>query len=232
MRAILFDLDGTLLDIDLESFLHRYFTELESAASALSPQGDGASILRAIKDATTAMMGKHDGLTNQETFYADLLERTGIDLEVHWDTFGRFYEKVFPTLGSDCRPAKGARQAVETALSHGLKVAIATNPIFPRVAVDERLSWAGLTDLGLEVVTSYETMYACKPHPEYFRQTAGMVGVAPADCLMVGDDRFLDMPAADTGMRTFYVGADPKAAADYRGDLNALHELIPRLAST
>jgi FMN phosphatase YigB (HAD superfamily) len=78
-------------------------------------------------------------------------------------------------------------------------------------------------------VTTYEHMEACKPDPAYFRQTARLLGVAPADCMMVGDDRSLDMPAADIGMATYYVGCDPDAVADYRGDLDALAELLPRL---
>ncbi len=40
------------------------------------------------------------------------------------------------------------------------------------------------------------------------------------------------MPAADIGMRTYYVGSDPKAVADYRGTLDELAELLPRLVST
>jgi FMN phosphatase YigB (HAD superfamily) len=118
---------------------------------------------------------------------------------------------------------------VTTALELGLAVGIATNPIFPRIAVEHRLSWAGLGDLEFGVVTAYEEMYACKPHPDYYRQTATMLGVSPTECLMVGDDRALDMPAADVGMRTFYVGDDPDAPADLRGDLEGLAELLPRL---
>lgn len=120
---------------------------------------------------------------------------------------------------------------METALSLGLRVAVATNPIFPKAAVEHRIAWAGLDDLDLSIVTSYETMRACKPLPEYFTQTAEMVGADPTECLLVGDDRFLDMPAADTGMRTFYVGPDPIAVADYRGDLVDLAELLPHLAT-
>lgn len=229
MNAVLFDLDGTLLDLDLDGFLRRYFHALERAATALRADIPGADMLEAIKSSTTVMMQPHPGQTNREAFYADFLSRTGVDLNDDWDVFDSFYRDVFPGLGTDCRPARGSREAVETALSAGLKVAIATNPIFPRIAVEHRLAWAGLADLGLPVVTTYEAMYACKPSPEYYRQTAEMLGVEPSACLMVGDDRYLDMPAADIGMRTFYVGADEATACDYRGDLTDLASLLQRL---
>jgi hypothetical protein len=38
------------------------------------------------------------------------------------------------------------------------------------------------------------------------------------------------MAAADVGMRTFYVGDDRHAVADYRGDMHDAARLISRLA--
>ena len=231
MQAVLFDLDGTLLNIDLDSFLRDYFTALEAAASGFSVRPGSPPVLAAIKDSTSAMMRPHPGRTNREVFYEDFHSRTGVDLNSEWQVFEDFYADEFPGLMGSCRPMPGARTAVESVLDLGLRVAIATNPIFPMAAVRHRLMWAGLDDLPLDVITTYETMHACKPFPEYFRQTAELVGVSPSECMMVGDDRFLDLPAADAGMRTFYVGSDPDATADYFGDLKDLSGLLPRLIS-
>lgn len=230
MRAVLFDLDGTLLDLDLGAFLRRYFAALEIASAPLAGvhAGEGG-FMEALHAATGTMMEQHPGQTNREVFYAELLQRTGVDLTEHWSVYERFYAEVFPTLGDTAGPAPGARAVVTTALELGLKVAIATNPIFPRAAVDHRLAWAEIADLPVSVVTTYESMQACKPHAAYYRQTAELLGVAPDQCLMVGDDRGLDMPAADVGMRTYYVGPDPDAPADMRGDLLELAQLLPRL---
>ena len=231
MRAVLFDLDGTLLDLDLRSFLRRYFAALEVASAPLVSDGSGSAsrFMAALQSAVGMMMEPHPGRTNQEVFYADLHEHTGVDLHVHWPVFERFYAEVFPTLQDTAAPMLGGRDAVLAAMDLGLGVAIATNPIFPLAAIEQRLRWAGLDDLDLPVVTSYETMRACKPHPEYYRQTAALLDVPAQECLMVGDDRALDLPAADIGMRTFYVGGDEHAAADLRGTLTELAELLPRL---
>lgn len=232
MRGILFDLDGTLLDIDLRGFLDRYFRALAAASEPLLGDGlDGDTLMAAIQGATGRMMEPHSGRTNLAVFAEEFHAVTGLDFGAAWPLYEHFYAEVFPSLQGSSRPAIGAREAVDTALSLGLRVAIATNPIFPREAVDHRLAWAGLGDLGIEVITSYETMTACKPLPEYFVQTAAMLGIEPGDCMMVGDDRYLDMPAADTGMRTFYVGTSADAFADYRGTLLELAELLPRLAA-
>ena len=126
-------------------------------------------------------------------------------------------------------PAPGLRAAVRCALDLGLKVAIATNPIFPRSAIIERMRWAEVADLPFHVVTSYENMHAAKPHPAYFSETAALLGVTPSEALMVGDDRVLDMCAADVGMRTYYVGHGVAPAVDFVGTLEELTDLMPRL---
>lgn len=230
MRAILFDLDGTLLDIDLGGFLRTYFGALGAATQDRYP---GIDVLGAILASTARMQATHPGMTNREAFNADFLQRTDLDLDAdeHARVFDDFYRVVFPTLGHGYGPAKGARRAVTTAMELGLPVVIATQPIFPRAAIEHRLAWAGLTDLGLQDLTTYELMHACKPQPEYFREAAAMAGHTPADCLMVGDDRALDMPATDTGMRTFYTGTGSVASADWSGDLDDLSDLLPRLVT-
>lgn len=226
MQGILFDLDGTLLDLDLGAFLRRYFAALEHHIAPLFP---GVEVLTAILDSTAAMQRPHAHGTNKQIFDEDFRIRTGIDLEDHSDLFDGFYRDVFPTLGEGYGAASGARAAIEAARALGLKVAVATQPIFPAAAITHRLAWAGLGDVEFDAITTYETMYACKPLPTYFLQTASMIGCAAAECMMVGDDRSLDLPATAVGMRTFYVGSDASAPADHRGSLEQLPSLLERL---
>ncbi len=232
VRAVLFDLDGTLLNINLERFLGRYFSALRDVAVGYADDERADAIMGAIQNAVRAMCEPHPNVTNQQVFENEFERVSGTVLAEVWPAYERFYAEVFPGLADGAGPALGARAAVETALELGLPVAVATNPIFPSAAVRHRLTWAGLDDVQFSVVTSYEATTACKPQGAYFRQVAAQLGVDPTECIMVGDDRYLDLPAADVGMRTFYVGIDGEAAADYRGTLEDFAALLPRLVAT
>ena len=229
VRAVLFDLDGTLLDIDLSSFLDRYFNALTETLGSLIVKDDVGAAMQAISDSTNAMMRPHPGRTNEDVFYGEFKLSTGLELRDHSQVFERFYEERFPALGDGYGPRPGAVESVEAARECGLKIAIATNPIFPRRAIEHRLSWAGLCAADMALVTSFEIMGACKPLPTYFRQTAEMLDVDPSDCLMVGDDLALDMPAADVGMLTYFVGDGSPTSSTYVGTLEDLPALLQRL---
>ncbi len=233
LSAVLFDLDGTLLDIELDSFLRDYFAVLGPVvADILGDEPSDPAGLRAVISATELMSSSHTGQTNRDAFNAEFERVTGTDLSTPANdaVLNRFYAEVFPTLRKGMGPKSGAIEAVETALRLGLKVAIATNPIFPMSAIKERMRWAGLDRLDVQVVTAYENMQATKPHAAYYQQTAELLGVDPQECVMVGDDRVLDMSAADIGMRTFYVGNGPTPACNWTGTLYDLAGLLTRLS--
>jgi FMN phosphatase YigB (HAD superfamily) len=193
--------------------------------------GDISDGLDALAISTSQMGRPHPKATNRDAFNARFEAETGTDLALaaHADALDRFYAEDFPALQGLNGPVAGGREAVQTALALGLRVAIATHPIFPRAAIEERMRWANVHDLPVHVVTSYETMHATKPDPSYYAETAALLGVRPRDAMMVGDDRQLDLAAADIGMRTFYVGNDAAAVSDWRGSLYDVAQLLPRL---
>jgi FMN phosphatase YigB (HAD superfamily) len=232
VKAVLFDLDGTLLDIDIDAFLGQYFTALGPVVVEVIG-GDPHDGIRTVMAATREMIASHPGRTNEEVFAEAFSAVSGVELGPEsWAHFDRFYEEVFPTLRGTIGPSVGAAEAVATARQLGMKTVVATNPIFPAAAIRERMSWAGVADVPFDLVTTYEIMNAAKPDLDYYRSVAATIQCEPCDCLMVGDDATLDMVAADIGMRTYYVGPKPAPAADYVGTLTELVALLPRVSKT
>lgn len=230
IKAILFDLDGTLLDIDLDRFLKEYFGLLAPVVSRLAGIPPSQAI-EPVVAGTEAMCGAHRGRTNREVFNERFDQLTGYDLGAPEAirALEEFYLEEFPSLGADHGPHDGAKESVDCARAAGLAVAIATNPIFPAEAVHERIRWAGFDPAEFDLITSYETSEACKPHAEYFRDIARRLGVEPSECVMVGDDPVLDLAAADIGMSTYYVGGGPAPTADWSGPLASLPGLLARI---
>ncbi len=233
IRALLLDLDGTLLDVEMRALLREYLSLLSEHLDPLVPADQVAAHVLA----STHVMGQNadpdqDNLT---VFWREFCARTGCDLDPIRDAFDRFYAERFDLLRHHTRPNPAARPLVEWALAQGLAVAIATQPVFPLSAIRHRLRWAGLDDFRFAVITTCEVMHACKPSPHYFRELLHLMGRRPEECLMVGDDVEMDLPARDVGIRTHLItpaGAAPAALADSYGPLEAVRDVLERLGGS
>ncbi|MGI6542749.1 MAG: HAD family hydrolase [Limnochordia bacterium] len=201
LEAVLFDLDDTLVLADNEQLMRDYTRRLAKRYAAyVSPE----VFSKALIDCTLQAMAKNDAHTTFVERFMDCFCST-LDLQPDLTIFMDFYDHEYAQLGKWARPAPGARQAVEYAQTHGLKIAVATNPLFPYSAIEKRLAWAKLDDIAWNFVTVGDRMHTCKPHVEYFLETALHLGVSPHNCLMVGNDPVNDLPAKRVGMRTFLV---------------------------
>jgi HAD superfamily hydrolase (TIGR01509 family) len=206
IQAVLFDLDGTLLPLDFDRFLPRYLKLLQQWFAARLP---GVDVIGPVMASTQVLMKNDGGRTNEELLWGDFLPRFAVPRRELERLFLEFYREGFPTLGAGITPEPGAAALVEECRRRGLKVILATNPVFLRSVIDERVRWAGLDAVRFDLVTSLERMRYCKPHPGYFRQITEELGLEAGACLMVGNDIRMDLkPAAAVGMKTCLVHND------------------------
>ncbi len=233
-KALLFDLDGTLLDIDMDYFLKHYFKKMMEMA-ALSGYANVEKLVGQVYKSTGAMIANQDPrLRNEEVFKEDFFSKWEYPRKEFEGFFDRFYAEGFPQLKEKCRPFSGVPEMMEKVFKKGMKVVIATNAVFPFTALQQRLDWAGVGSFDYELVTSYELMHFCKPHHQYYEEIAGIIGENPQDCLMVGNDVGEDLPAKKTGMKTFLVedmliDNGSTLQADWRGRLQDLFAFIEEL---
>lgn len=233
LKAILFDLDGTLLDNPMERFVSEYLRALAGWVAGHVPP---ARFVAELLAATTAM-NRNDGSgpTNAETFAAAFYPALGVERETLEPILHRFYEEEFPKLRQTTRQRPEARRLVQWAFDLGLDVVIATNPLFPRSAIEQRIAWAGVPveEFPYALVTTYENMHATKDHPAYFSEILTIIGRQPHECLMVGDDWGWDVrPAVELGMSAFWVSdgnavpPSPALPLAGRGSLADLWRLV------
>lgn len=233
IRYILFDLDGTLLPMDQDAFVKAYFGSL---AARLAPHGyEPKKLIGAIWSGTAAMVKNDGSQTNEAAFWNCFAEIFGENARKDEPLFDSFYRTDFQKVQSVCGYEPKAAQVVRKLREMGYTLALATNPIFPAVATESRMKWAGLNREDFVLYTTYENSSYCKPNPEYYREILGKLGAAPEDCLMIGNDATEDLAAEKLGMKVFVltdclINKEDKDLSDYpQGDFDALMEYVQTL---
>jgi FMN phosphatase YigB (HAD superfamily) len=231
IKTILFDLDDTLLDNAMETFLPRYLEALTPRVAHLIPSD---RFVEQLLSSTRAMAGNTDPTrTNRQVFTEDFFPKVGCPLEVLMPVFDDFYAHDFGRLRIYARARPETRAIMKEVFAQGYTVVIATNPVFPLTAIEQRLEWAGVKDFDYALITSYENMHACKPHLAYYREILGKMGCRADECLMVGNSFEEDIaPAIKLGIKSFWVVdakpgvTKPTLQADWQGTLSDFARLI------
>ena len=117
--------------------------------------------------------------------------------------FDDFYKTDFQKIKDICGYDPRASEVIAAVKALGFRVALATNPLFPTVATESRIRWAGLSPDDFELFTTYEGSHYCKPSLDYYREVLDKLGLSADECLMVGNDVSEDMIAAELGMKVF-----------------------------
>lgn len=201
ITTVLFDLDGTLLPMDQEQFVKAYLGLL---AKKLAPHGyDPRALVDGIWKGTGAMVKNPGGKTNETVFWETFCACMGRDCRADEPFFRDFYENEFDQVRTVCGFTPRAAGIIALVRHKGLRAALATNPIFPAVATERRMAWAGLCPADFDLYTTYENSSRCKPNPDYYRDVLARLGVTAEECVMVGNDVDEDMVARELGMGVF-----------------------------
>ncbi len=204
-RAILYDMDGTLVPMDMDEFTGGYFKLL---AKRLIPYGIPTDkLIDSIWKGTAAMVRNDGSRKNIETFWEVFYKLTGITDKSIQSECDDFYGREFKEAKIFTKDNPLAVEAVKISRGKAETIALATNPLFPMQGQITRMEWVGLKPSDFDLVTSYESDRYCKPNPKYFETVCERLGVRPSECLMIGNDEEEDMYAGCTvtGMDGFLV---------------------------
>lgn len=200
IKAIFFDLDGTLIDVDMNLFVPGYLRRLTGRMSA---QAKPSHATRAMHSAVAAMFANTD---REKTLETILLETLYAELAVtpqqYADSLEHFYLHDLDELQPMVNGYECSARLVDASLARGWQVVLATNPIFPRKVVDARVNWGKLEIDSFHHVTAYETAHFCKPSPAFFTELLDCLQLEAKHCLMVGNDTLHDLAASQVGMQT------------------------------
>jgi N-acetyl-D-muramate 6-phosphate phosphatase len=191
LRAVLFDLDGTLLDTapDLAAALN----ELRREQSL--PALDFGAIRPLVSHGAAAVVRLGFPHATEEQF--SLLRE-------------RFLQLYSASLAIHTRLFPGFEPVLAVLESRQLKWGVVTNK--PAFLTQPLLAQLGLSARCASIVSG-DTLPQRKPHPAPLLHAASLMGVDPAECIYVGDAERDIQAAHAAGMRAFvatfgYLGVD------------------------
>lgn len=231
-NTILFDLDGTLAPFQQDEFVHTYFKAL---VNRLTPMGyDGERLIQALWKGVNAMVENNGLFTNRQVFWDVFTRELGVQALALENILDDFYSREFDGVRTVLRENVDRSGLIHSLRERGYTLVLASNPIFPAVAVETRLDWVGLRGADFDWVTTYENSRSSKPNPAYYQDILGCMGKQGCECLMVGNNPADDMTAREAGMEVYLVTdclENPKGLPVDAYPRGSFRELEARLAA-
>lgn len=203
MNTVLFDLDGTLLPMDLDEFVKIYFGSLSKKFAQLGY--DPEKILNGVVTGTKMMIKNDGSATNEEVFWKAFESITSITEKECEEDFTNFYHNEFTELAKYTKQSEQMREAVKILADKGYRLLLTTNPMFPKMAVEERVRWAGIDSNVFSMMTSYEYCHYTKPNVNYYKEVIENEQLVLEECMMVGNDAIEDGVIETLGIPLYLV---------------------------
>jgi FMN phosphatase YigB (HAD superfamily) len=234
MNTILFDLDGTLLPMDMKLFEKIYFSELCTYFKDILPP---EKLTEYIWKSTTAMVKNTELRTNEEVFFEDFKKNVGENIAIFEDRFNIFYDTNFQKVKDSVKEVPAIKESVRLLKSKGYDIVIATNPLFPRKAIYHRIKWAGFEPEEFMYISSFEQNHYCKPQVHYYSEVLEHIGKNPEECMMIGNDVQEDLVASKLGIKTYLITDNvlhrnnEEIQSDYIGNYDDFLNFVKELPS-
>lgn len=232
VNTIIFDLDGTLLPMNIDKFMKIYFDEMSNHfKDIISPK----KLIDNIWASTRAMVINTEDKTNEEVFMSDFSKRIDENLECYLEEFDKFYDDGFLKTKNAVEENDLVKKSINMLKDKGYNLVLATNPLFPKKAIIHRIKWANLDPNDFTYITSYENNHYCKPQIKFYEEVLSDIGKTPNECIMVGNDVQEDLIAGKLGIKTYLIKdhiihrTDDEIAADYIGDYNDFYQFVKNL---
>lgn len=235
LKTILFDLDGTLLPVDTEHFIQRYFGELSVKFKELFQPKE---LTKLVLESTEYMIRNTDqDKTNADAFFEDFYKKVSHRPEKLNPIFDEFYSKDFSRIKDSTSQNQNIIDAIILLKEKGYELVVATNPLFPKQAILHRIDWAGLNKDDFLFITNFEEMHYCKPHIHFYKEILEKINRNPEECMMVGNDVEEDMVAKKLGLKTYLIEdykiqrSEDVSLIDHYGKYEDFYEFVKMLSS-
>ena len=234
-KNLLFDLDGTLLHFDPEMFIKTYLVAASKHFIDLIP--DPQKFIKELLNSTEIMETSDNAdTTSLEDFWHDFCPKFDADCNEIYKRFFDFYSTKFEVIKPLITEMDGSNELLKMIKSTypDVKLILATNPVFPFIAVEKRMKWGNISQEHFDLITHAENSHFCKGNSKYWFEILEKINGKPEETLVIGNDGHRDMGAKEYGFDTFLIEENLEngeqmigdLAPDYRGTIKDLHNLL------
>ena len=190
IKAVFFDLDGTLLPLNEDEFIKLYFGLL---CKRMAPLGyNPEKLVQVIWEGTKAMYMNDGKKTNEEVFWDVFEKHYGKEKLKDKKYLDDFYTNEFKLTKQGCEDNPYVLDIIKYCHDKKLKVILSTNPIFPKVGTLTRMSFINLKEEDFEYITTYENSSFSKPNPKYFQMLLDKFNLKSDEVILFGNNTYED----------------------------------------
>lgn len=229
-QHLLLDLDGTL--IHSGNFLLNF--EFIARILPMLKHFQGWKVaFRTLKEMQDVVKSPSAEKTNQERVIEIFQNNFKISREEAEKHLLKSIQTVFPKLESHFGKILGAAQFIDWAKDH-YTLTLTTNPMWTAEFVHMRMRWGGINPDYFRSITTADRMHACKPLPDYYQEVLKQEKFEARDCLLIGNERKMDLPATNSGIAVFLIRPtttrltciDQNLPGAWRGNYQHLKEFL------
>ncbi|AKI96929.1 HAD family hydrolase [Kosmotoga pacifica] len=214
MFCYLFDLDGTLTRNSDEEFIRLYFRLIAKHTGNVELTN---RIKSAVFIAIETISRNTDGRNNFDRFMENFAMKMGSGTPEYWtDFFMDFYNTTYDELRNFVAPRNEVIETLKKLKSQGHRIVLATNPVFPSIAIEKRIRWIGLNPSDFHYITTMENSYNLKPSAEYYKRILEEINCVPENSIMIGNDPILDGACGKVGIQFIDVSSIEKIIDDMK----------------
>lgn len=203
IKTVMFDLDGTILPFVQEDFIKLYFGGLSKKLASYGYEPE--KVVKYVWKGTEAMMKNDGSRLNSEEFW-DVFRAAFPGKPDVREKCDEFYVNEFDAVKSCLKYIPNHKPMIDRLKEAGFEIVLATNPFFPKCAVNTRLAWVGLSEDDFSYISHYDNSRFCKPNLKYFREILEEIGRVPSECVMIGNSVPEDIiPAQSLGIEGFLI---------------------------